>query len=129
MSYQALFTNPMGRTARGPFIGALIVLLAAVAFYLWRVKGLNGEWVVFTLLFPAFVLHARRLHDMGLTAFLLIVPGALIGVAIWPHTGSRTALEVTLTPIALAVCAVVALWCCVGKGKAEANRFGEPTAA
>jgi uncharacterized membrane protein YhaH (DUF805 family) len=130
MNYQSVFANPLGRTSRAHFIGGLIVLLLAAAFYRFLVKaGLNGQWVLLTLLFPAFVLHARRLHDMGMTAWLLVVPVALTGVGVWPHPGSRTSLEATLTPIGLAIFAAVALWCCLGKGKAEANRFGEPAGA
>ena len=129
MTYETLYANPIGRTARGPFVLALIILLAVAAFYYYLVKGLNGEWVLFTLLFPAFVLHARRLHDMGQTAWLLIVPGALLGAAIWPHTDSRGAYEVPLTLAALAIAACFALWCCVAKGQAASNRFGDMAAA
>ena len=128
MSFQTVFANPMGRTSRGSFIGGLIVLLLVAGFYVWRVPGLNGAWVLFTLLFPAFVLHARRLHDMSLTAWLLVPPGLLLGAAIWPHTGSRGAYEQPLLLAGLGVAALVALWCCVAKGKAEANKFGEPAA-
>ena len=129
MNFLDLFTNPIGRTSRGQYIGGLIPFVAAVVFYYLLVKGLNGEWVLFTLLYPAFMLHARRLHDMGLTAWLLILPGALIGVAIRPHVGPRTALENTLAEASLAVMAVIALWCCIAKGKADANRFGATAAA
>ena len=129
MSFNTLYATPMGRTARGAYIGALIVLLAVAAFYYLRVKGPNGEWVLFTLLYPAFVLHARRLHDMGQTAWLLLLPGAVIGAAIWPHEASRGAFEAPLGLAALVIGAGLALWCCLGKGQADANRFGETVAA
>ncbi len=129
MSYISVFANPMGRTARGEFIGGLIVLVLVAAFYVWRVPGLNGAWVLFTLLFPAFVLHARRLHDMGLTAWLLLPPGVLLGAAIWPHSGPPASYAQPLLLAGLGVAALVALWCCVGKGKAEANKFGGPAGA
>ena len=129
MSFETSFANPKGRTSRGHFIGALIVLAAAVAFYEVLVKGLTGQWCLLVLLYPAFVLHARRLHDMGQTAWLLLLPGALIAVAIWPHTASRGAFETPLSLAALVVFAGFALWGCVGKGQADANKFGEPAAA
>ncbi len=129
MSFQTLYANPVGRTGRGAFIGGLIVLLLVAAFYFYRVKGLNGEWVLFTLLLPGFVLHARRLHDMGQTALLALVPGVLAGAVLWPHTADRFAYEGPLAMAALAVCAVFALWCGLGKGQAEANRFGSPATA
>ena len=129
MSYETVFANPTGRLGRGPYLIALVILLAVAAFYFDRVKGPNGEWVLFTLLFPAFVLHARRLHDMGQTAWLLIVPGALVGAVLWPHAASRGAFEAPLALAALVVYAGFALWGCVGKGQADANRFGAPAAA
>ena len=50
MNYQSVFANPLGRTSRGTFTGALIVLLLVAAFYYFVVKaGLNGQWVLFTL--------------------------------------------------------------------------------
>ena len=138
MTFQSLFASPMGRTARGPFVGALIVLLLAAAFYAFLVHaGRNGEWVLVTLLYPAIVLHARRLHDMGKTAWLLAVPGALFAASIWftliqpdPQLSSPVtlpALGISANPVTLAalgVSVVFALWGLVGKGQPEANRFG-----
>src|SRR5579862_3614605 len=43
-SFDLLFVNPNGRTARGPFIAALIVLLTVAAFYAFRVTGLTAHW-------------------------------------------------------------------------------------
>jgi len=130
MNYGSLFVNPNGRTSRGQFIGALIPLLAAAALYGLVVKGINGQWCLAMLLFPAMVLHARRLHDMGRTAWLLLVPGALDVAALRLLMGGRGGqLESAVTWIALAVSAGFALWGVVGKGQAEANRFGEPAAA
>ena len=40
--------------------------------------------MIFTLLYPAFVLFARRLHDMGQTAWLTVVPGVIVGAALLP---------------------------------------------
>ena len=131
MSFEDTFANPKGRTSRGAFIVALIVLAAAAAFYFFLVKaGRNGDWVLVTLLFPALMLHARRLHDMGQTAWLLLAPGGLIVAGVWLHMSDQGAqYENAVTLAALAVSAAFALWGCIGKGQAEANRFGEPAAA
>jgi uncharacterized membrane protein YhaH (DUF805 family) len=72
------------------------------------------------------VLHARRLHDMGKTAWLLLAPGALFAAAVWFTMLSPDAqLSSPVTLAALTVSAAFALWGLVGKGQAEANRFGE----
>ena len=85
MNFESLFVNPSGRTSRGQFIAALITLLAVVAFYAFLVRGRTAQWCMLVLVFPAFVLHARRLHDMGHTAWLLLAPAVLMVVAfaIW----------------------------------------------
>ena len=111
--------------------GALIPLLAAVAFYHYIAKvGLNGEWVLVTLFYPGVVLHARRLHDMGQTAFLLLIPGVLDAAAILLHwTHRRPDLQPSIALAGAALTVAVIVWGLVGKGRAEANRFGEPIAA
>ena len=131
MNYDSIFASPMGRTSRGAFIGGLIVLLLAVGFYVEFVHaGRNGEWVLVTLLFPAFVLHARRLHDMGKTAWLLVVPLGLTLVATWLHMYvAKSPLEMPLFWAALGLGAAITLWCLVSKGAAEANKYGAPAAA
>jgi uncharacterized membrane protein YhaH (DUF805 family) len=130
MSFETLYVNPKGRTPRGQFLGALIVLLAVAAFYAFLVKGRTAQFCMLVLLFPAVVLHARRLHDMGMTAWPLIVPAALIIAIGWIHLfAPNPALETPVGWAAVAVCAAFALWGLLGKGQAEANRFGEPTAA
>jgi uncharacterized membrane protein YhaH (DUF805 family) len=129
MNYNSLFASPMGRTSKGPFIGALVVLLLATGFYWYFVKGLNGEWVLFTLLFPTFMLHAGRLHDMGQSAALSMVPLGLLGVAFWPRTGAAPSYDSWLIPVSLVVYAAFAVWCCLAKGQDGANRFGDAPAA
>lgn len=127
MTYETLFANPNGRTSRGDFVGALIPLLATAALYFFLVKNRNGDWVLVTLLFPAAVLHARRLHDMGQTAWLLIIPGVLDATAIWLHMAGRNPeFRPAVTLAALIVSAGFVVWGLIGKGQAQANRFGEP---
>jgi uncharacterized membrane protein YhaH (DUF805 family) len=132
MNFESLFVNPNGRTSRGHFVAALITLLAVVLFYAYLVTGRTAQWCMLVLVFPAFVLHARRLHDMGRTAWLLLAPVILMiaAFAIWLHIISLGAsLDRAVPLIGLAVSAGFALWGCIGKGQTEANRFGAPVPA
>jgi uncharacterized membrane protein YhaH (DUF805 family) len=131
-SFSFLFVNPNGRTSRGQFVAALIPILIVVAFYAFLVRGLTAHWCLLMLLFPAVILHARRLHDMGHTAWMLLVPAllTLAAFAIWLHIVSFGAPLDTDLPIAAAVAfSGFALWGCLGGGQAEINRFGSPVAA
>ncbi len=83
MNFDTLFVNPSGRTARNQFIGALITLLVAFGFYYFLVPGRNSQWVQLVFLYPAIVLLARRLHDMGRAAWPLLVPAALVLAMAW----------------------------------------------
>jgi putative oxidoreductase len=129
MSFDSLFVNANGRTSRGEFIVALITLLAVVAFYKFLVTGRTAQWCLVIVLVPAIILHARRLHDMGHTAWLLLAPGVLMvaAFAIWLKLGSLGAqLDTAIPLVALAVSAGFALWGCIGRGQPEANGFGPP---
>jgi len=128
--YEDFFARPGGRTSRGGFVRALVPLLAAAALYFFLVKGRNGEWVLATLLLPALVLHARRLHDMGQTAWLVLIPGVLDAIAIGLHMYSRNSeLQPTASWAALVVSVAFVLWGLLGRGQAQVNRFGEPATA
>ena len=131
MNFDSVFANPTGRLSRNAFVGGLVVLLLVVALYVLVAKaGRNGDWVLVTLLFPAFVLHARRLHDMGKSAWLLLIPGLPTLAFAWLHLFlPENQLTAPMGWVALVLAAAVAVWGLVGKGQAEANRFGEPAAA
>jgi uncharacterized membrane protein YhaH (DUF805 family) len=120
--YDTLFVNPMGRSSRGQYIGAVITLLVAFAFYYFLVPGRNGQWVQLTLLFPALMLHARRLHDMGRTAWSLVVPAALLIATAWFYLFAPDAqAKGIVTIVAVIVSAAFILWGLVGKGQGEAG--------
>ena len=129
MNFATLFVNPAGRTPRSEFIGALITVLAVFAFYYFLVPGRNSQWVQLVLLFPAIVLHARRLHDMGWAAWPVLVPAGLIVATAWLHffVPEAQAKEI-LSVAAVVVSAGFIVWGLIGKGQAEANRFGTPAA-
>ncbi len=127
MNFDSLFVNPAGRTARGHFIGALVTLLAVFAFYYFLVPGRNSQWVQLVLLFPAIVLHARRLHDMGRSAWLLIVPAALIVINAWLYLFNPGASSKGIVTVAtVLVSAGFIVFGLIGNSQAEANRFGSP---
>lgn len=129
MNYDSLFVNPAGRTARGQFVGALITVLAAFAFYYFLVPGRNSQWVQLVLLYPAIVLHARRLHDMGRAAWPLLVPAVLIIATAWLYLFVPEAEVKGIVAVAAAiVSAAFIVWGLMGQSQAETNRFGMPAA-
>lgn len=130
MNFTSLFVDPRGRTSTGPFVRALIVLVAAAAFYTFLVGGLTAWWCLVVLLYPGAVLHARRLHDMGQTGWLVLLPLALNAAALFMRIYKWAPdLKGPVTIAALAAFAAFAVWGLLGKGQAEANRYGEPAAA
>ena len=131
MTFENLYVDAGGRTGRNAYIGALITLLAAYAFYYFLVHaGRNGEWVRTVFLFPAFVLLARRLHDMGKSAVLLAAPGLPVLAFVYLHLLSPgTAYETPLGLIGLVLGLAVMVWGLVGKADDGANRYGAPAAA
>lgn len=116
MNYDALFTNPTGRTSRAHYIGALIPLLAALAFYYFLVWGPTGRFGFLILLIPAFILHARRLHDMARPAWLLLAPAVLIAATFWLRMNSPdSGVAFAATAAALTVSLGFILWNLVAK--------------
>src|SRR5262245_8201393 len=115
MNFDTLFVNPNGRTSRGQFVPALITLVAVVVFYQFLVTGRTAQWCLLVLVFPGFVLHARRLQDMGYTSWLLLAPVGLMvaAFAIWLGLFSLGAsLDRAVPLIALAVSVGFAIWGC-----------------
>jgi uncharacterized membrane protein YhaH (DUF805 family)/uncharacterized membrane protein YphA (DoxX/SURF4 family) len=132
-SWNTLFVVPRGRTSRAHFLAALIPLALVVVWYTYKGPAIYyGSWAVLVLLYPAVVLHVRRLHDMGRTGWLMLVPAALTVVAmgIWAHRVSFGAqLDVALPLAALVVFIGFTLWGTLERGQAETNTFGPPVAA
>ena len=132
MTWDTLFLNSKGRTPREHFVAAAIPLAIVVWWYVQAGPNVYPQWSLLVLLFPAVVLHARRLHDMGHSGWLLLVPTVLTvaALAIWDHRldlGAQFNFAVPLA--ALIVFVGFALWGCIGKGKAQANAFGPPAMA
>ena len=132
-SYNTLFVQPGGRTARGPFVAALIPLALATGWYAIKGPAANYAcWGVLCLLYPAVVLHVRRLHDLGRTGWLMAGPTALAVVAmgIWAGRVSFGApLDAAIPLAALASFVAVALWGGIARGQSPAQTVGQPMAA
>jgi uncharacterized membrane protein YhaH (DUF805 family) len=120
MNFDDTFVHANGRTSREHFIPALVVLVAVLAFYAFLVTGRTAQFCMLVLVFPAFVLHARRLHDMGRSAWLLLVPTIIVvaAFAIWLQMFSLGAsINSVVCVAALVLFAAFAFWGCVGKAK------------
>ncbi len=121
----ALFTSPNGRASRAQFVPALIVLIAVIVFYAWMVKGRTATFCLLVLMVPGFMLHARRLHDMGRSAWLLAAPAVLL--LLWfavrlKYTSFGESADTALPMIALPVATAFALWGATGSSRAAASR-------
>lgn len=130
--WNTLFVHSGGRTSRGHFIGALIPLAIVVGWYAQASPNVYPQWSLLVLLFPAVVLHARRLHDMGHSGWLLLVPAVLTVAAmmIWDHRlDLGTQLDFDVPVAALVAFLGFALWGCIGKGKSATNAFGPAAVA
>ena len=129
MNFDTLFVYASGRTPRNQYIGALITLLVSLGFYYFLVPGRNSQWVQLVFLYPAVVLLARRLHDMGRAAWPLVVPAALVVVMAYLYLyAPASGAKVSVKWAAIVVWAAFMVWGLVGKSQAEPNRFGAPSA-
>lgn len=119
-NYDALFVNPVGRTSQAEFGPALVTVLLAIAFFGYMVGGRTAQFCMLVLLYPAFVLLARRLQDMGYSGWLVLVPLALqkatFGVVLG-YISLGEALDGAVPWVALAVSAAFGLWACVGRSQ------------
>lgn len=129
-SWNTLFVRANGRTSRAHFLPAVLPLALAVAWYANKGAGVAyAPWGVLVLLYPAVVVHVRRLHDMGRSGWWMLVPAVLSVVAmlIWADRvsfGGR--LDAAVPLAALIVFAGFAVWGCIAKGKAEADTLARP---
>jgi uncharacterized membrane protein YhaH (DUF805 family) len=130
--WDTLFVDSNGRTSRGQFAAALIPLAFVVWFYAHTGPNAYAPWNLLVLLFPAVVLHARRLHDMGHSGWLLLAPALLTvaAMAIWARLINLDAqLDFAVPLAAVIVFAGFAVWGCLANGQTEANSFGPSVAA
>jgi uncharacterized membrane protein YhaH (DUF805 family) len=132
-SWNTLFVQTGGRTSRGHFLAALLPLALAVWWYANKGPAANYAcWAVLSLLYPAAVLHVRRLHDMGHAGWWVLAPVVLtvIAMLIWAGRISFGAPLDTAVPVAaLVVFLGFTLLGGIARGQAGSNAFGEPVAA
>jgi uncharacterized membrane protein YhaH (DUF805 family) len=120
MNYDALYVNPNGKTPRNDYIEAMITVIAAIAFFALLVPSLLAIWVIFTLLYPAFVLLTRRVRDMGMPGWLVLAPLVLMLATFADQLGYVSLGDspaAVLKWFAYAVFAVFILWSGVSPSK------------
>lgn len=124
-SWNALFVQPGGRTSRAQFTVALVPLMLATAWYAVKGPAVDyAPWGVLVLVYPAVALHIGRLHDMGRSPWLTLVPAVLsvLAMLVWAGRISLGAtLDATVPVAALVACTGLAAWCCRAPAHAEAN--------
>ncbi len=131
-SWNTLFVQPRGRTSRAHFLTALLPLALVTWWYTKGGADVYAPWAVLVLLYPAVVLHVRRLHDMGRTGWLMLFPTVLtiVAMGIWAQRVSfGPQLDAALPIASLLVFIAFAVWGCIGRGQSEANTFGPPVVA
>jgi uncharacterized membrane protein YhaH (DUF805 family) len=79
---------------------------------------------VLVLVYPAVALHIGRLHDMGRSPWLTLVPAVLsvLAMLVWAQRVSLgSTLDAAVPVAALVACTGLAAWCCRAPAHAEAN--------
>ena len=95
------------------------------------IPGVVGHLLGFAALWPQICIHAKRLHDMGRTAWWMLLPalvliaGGLVSYALgYSETGQMSAVAMAHLVFA-AICGIgFLLWVGLTPGKPEPNRFG-----
>ena len=130
MELRSLLLTPQGRIGRGAFwIGFAIVMVGSLVLNL--IPGVVGHILGFVMLWPQVCIHAKRLHDMGRTAWWMLAPAIVMlicGVASYALVFSETGggSGPALVPMAVAVVCGVGflLWVGLTPGASRSNRFG-----
>src|SRR5258706_5284705 len=141
MDWNYLLLSPQGRIGRQDFwIGFAVVMGLSV---LCNLVPIIGQIAGLLLLWPQACIHSKRLHDMGRSAWLMLIPfGVAIAIggvaavtrglsglgAMTGHLGAAAASG-ALTLLALGCAFLVGLafllWVGLTPGQPGPNRFGE----
>ncbi len=124
---QSLLLTPQGRIGRAAFwIGFALVMVLSLLLNL--IPGVVGHLLGFVLLWPQVCIHAKRLHDMGRTAWWMLAPVLVLvicGVAGFVLGYSETGGPSTAAVAPMAVAALCGigflLWVGLTPGAAEPN--------
>lgn len=148
MDWRTLLLSPEGRINRQTFWFAF--LLVMVSSFVLNVVPVIGQIIGLLLLWPQVCIHAKRLHDMGRTAWLMLIPAAvtlaatslamafggaaILGAGLMHYMGAHMAGQGALTAglgaaagfMSLAMLAGLAflLWVGLTPSQAGDNRFG-----
>ena len=125
MDWRTLFFSAKGRIgARGFWIGFLIVMAASLVLNLLQTAG---QVLGLLLLWPQVCIHAKRLHDMGRSARLLLAPlgFALACAGAGALVGTPLAFEICFGLVAVFSVGFL-LWVGLSSGDPAPNRYGEP---
>jgi uncharacterized membrane protein YhaH (DUF805 family) len=121
LDWKTLLLSPQGRIARREFWpGFAAVMVASIVLNLIPILG---QLLGLLLLWPQFCIRAKRLHDMGKTALLLLIPLAvtILGSSLSAISGGRLAFGV---PFLVGVAFL--LWVGLTPGQTNPNRYGPP---
>jgi uncharacterized membrane protein YhaH (DUF805 family)/uncharacterized membrane protein YphA (DoxX/SURF4 family) len=132
-SWNTTYVQSSGRTSRRNFLFALVPLALGILWYAIKGPAVDyAPWGVLVLLYPAVVLHARRLHDVGRSGWWIAIPAVLtvFAMGIWANRVSLGSQFDSAVPLAALLAFVgFALWGCVARGQPGTNTFGPPAAA
>lgn len=150
MDWKALFLSAEGRINRQTFwVGIAATFVASMVA---GALPLIGGLVKLALLWPQVCLNAKRLHDMGRTGWLMLVPvavavaamslamafggAAFLGAGLLHHMGANLAGHGAFAAglgaaggfmaVAMLVGLAFLLWIGLTPGEAGDNRFGPP---
>ena len=142
MNLTNLLLSPRGRIRRRDFwIGFAVVMISS---FLIGLVPIVGPVLGFVLLWPQICIHAKRLHDMGWSAWIMLVPlvVTVTGMTLIAMNGGAALLT---APPAAAIAAAATpemeaarlyfavtmlfeltflLWVGLSKGNPRDNRFG-----
>jgi uncharacterized membrane protein YhaH (DUF805 family) len=146
MDWGSLFLSTRGRTRRRDFwIGFAIVMAVSV---LCNLIAVVGPFLGLATLWPMVAVHAKRLHDMGRSAWLLLAPAAVsVATMAVAYLARPTGIEApgVITPAlaaasrglglglaAMAFCLLIEvaflLWVGLTPGEPGGNRYGSSPA-
>ena len=121
-NYDGLFLNPNGQTPKAQYIPAMIVVVLTLLFYNYMVGGggRNAQFCMLTLMYPLFVLLARRFRDMGLETKLLFIPLTLVLLffdVLFGYFSMGDVMDGAIGWLALIVTGAFMVWGSVGSDK------------